>query len=312
MLLRKAILTASIAVAATGQPATWAPPVLGYFYDGTSNAIRMVAGVPGAASIDGAVPSAAKLRAAFVAPGRKFAIARTIDEGSLLLDWSRGDVAVRDLASVVDEVSSVAFSPRGAEAAVASKSLGKMQIWRGLPDNPALERELAVSPELFAVSDDGQLAWIDSSGVFTLDGDTPKLLAAGSFSAIAFRPGTQELAAAGRYNDSVVSLRAGGDGSPVTLASSDDGIAEPVGLRFSADATQLIVANARSRSATILNIAAHSATTLACDCDPALVSGAAGNAVFRITAATGVPLVYVDAGTAEPRIFHVPVSEVSR
>jgi hypothetical protein len=313
MFLRHAFLTGVAAVIAAGQSVTWSPPVLGYFYDAPSSSIRVVAGVPGAASIDSSVPSAAKLRDAFIAPSGKFAIAQTIDEGSVLLDWSAGAVTARELPSVAAEVSAVVFSSRGAEAAVVSKTAGKVQIWRGLPGNPSIAREIALSAETLALSDDGNLAWIESEGVYTLEGDTPKLLAAGTFSALAFRPGTRALAAAAKYNDAVLSIRsADGQAASTTMASSEDGIAEPAGLQFSADGKRLVVANSRGRSATVLNVEAGTSLTINCDCNPGIVSSAAGNAVFRITASTDEPIAYIDADSPEPRIFQVPVSGVSR
>jgi hypothetical protein len=301
------ILTASPGLT---QPAAWSAPVLGYVYDESSNSIKSIAGVPGAASIDGVVPSAVKLQRAHVAPGRKFGVVQTVEEGAALLDWSTGEAVLRRLPGAIANITSVAFSPQGSYAVLLSQSTGKIQLWRGLPDVPALESEIASEATALAVSDDGAIAAVRGDGAYSLDSEEAKLLASGEFSAIAFRPRTRELAAAGRFSDTVVSLRPGG--GAVTIASTDDGIAEPVGLQFSGDGAKLVIANLRGRSATIVDLRSQSRATIPCDCNPELVSAAAANGVFRITSAFDAPLVFVDASLSEPRTFMVPATGGSR
>ena len=309
------VVAAVIAAARPGtcQQANWSTPLLGHFYDTSSNTITKIAGIPGAASVDGSVPSASKLRAAHVAPAGNFAIAQTVDEGVVLLDWPRGEVSMRELRGAPDEFASVAFSPNGNIAAIASASQGKLQIWRGLPGSPALGQEIAFDGDVLAVSDDGTIAATRNGGVYLVEAESLKLLAAGTFSAIAFRPGTSELAAADKDGDTVVSLRTR-DGGPTTLATAEHGIAEPAGLQFSADGRKLVIANRRGRSATMIDLSTHTAATVSCECSPSLVSAGTGNAVFRITRPNSAnePLVFLDANSPEPRVFLVPVSGVNR
>jgi hypothetical protein len=309
------VAAAVIAVARPGacQQANWSTPLLGHFYDTSSNTITKIAGIPGAASVDGAIPSAVKLRAAHIAPGRDFAVAQTVDEGVVLLDWSSGEVAVRELRGAPDGFASVAFSPSGNIAAIASASQGKVQLWRGLPGSPVIDRENAFDADVLAVSDDGTIAAIRTDGVYLIDADGAKLLASGTFSAIAFRPGTGELAAAEKVSDTIVSLRSRDEGA-TTIANSEQGVAEPVGLQFSVDGRKLVIANRRGRSATAIDLTTRAAATVNCDCSPSLVSTGTGNAVFRVTGPgpSNEPLVFLDANSAEPRVFLVPVAGVNR
>jgi hypothetical protein len=286
---------------AQAQLVTWSAPVLDYFYDASSNSIKTVSGVPGAASIDGIVPSAVKLQRAYIAPGRRFAIVQVVDGSAVLLDWSNGS-SVREVSGAPAVIDAVAFSRSGSIAAVLSS--GKVQVWRGLPDDPAIQQEIAFEATSLAVSDDGTVAAVQPDGIYLLDSGEPKLIAAGEYSALAFRPGTRDLAAAGRFTDTVMGIRIGAGAS--TLASGDDGIAEPVALEFSSDGSKLVIANRRGRSATIVDMAATRATSVTCDCNALVASPATSSAVFRIAESDGA-VVFLDASSADLRTFTVPV-----
>ena len=286
---------------ARAQSAIWSTPVLDYFYDASSNSIKTVSGVPGAASVDGVVPSAVKLKKAYIAPGKRFAIIQVVDGSAVLLDWSNGSLA-HEVSGAPAAIDAVAFSRNGNVAAVLSS--GKVQVWRGLPNDPAIQHEIASDASALAIADDGTVAAAQADGIYLLDSGEAKLIATGDYSALAFRPGTRDLAAAGRFNDTVVSIRGGASSS--TLATADDGIAEPVALEFSSDGSKLVIANRRGRSATIVEMAAAKATSVTCDCNALVASPAASSAVFRI-ADSGDAVVFLDASSADLRTFTVPV-----
>src|SRR5688572_4049066 len=124
-----AVAAAVSTLPARPQSVTWSAPVLDHFYDAASNSIKTVSGVPGAASIDGVVPSSVKLHRAYIAPGKRLAILQAVDGSAVLLDWSNGST-VRELAGAPANIDNVAFSRSGSIAAVLSS--GKVQIWRGL------------------------------------------------------------------------------------------------------------------------------------------------------------------------------------
>ena len=63
--MRATLLTLSLAgLAIAGDPARVTSPVLGYVFDSASKSMRPIAGVPGAAAIEAAVPSASRSRSA--------------------------------------------------------------------------------------------------------------------------------------------------------------------------------------------------------------------------------------------------------
>jgi WD40 repeat protein len=317
-MLRNMLLAAAAALGtvsfAPAEPATWSAPVLGYHFDGESKSIRVISGVPGAASMDESVPSPVKLERAFPTPARRFAVIQMREAGAAVLDWTAGASVIREVPGASQEISSVAFSTRGDRAIVASKNTGTMQVWRGLPDRPSIEHEFALDSDIVAISDDGTVAAVQGEGVFRIDVGESRLLASGVFSAIAFRPGSSELAVSGKYTDSVVVLRAE-SGDLVTLASAEDGIAEPVGIQFSADGKKLVVANSRDRSYTVIDMQTKRALTQPCDCSPDTVSGVGGSS-FRIASPGRSPdndaHVFVDAGSSDPRIFLIPVTGGAR
>jgi hypothetical protein len=314
MIVCKTIVVAAAVIASASagrsQSVSWSAPVVDHFYDGGAASIKAVAGVPGAASIDGVVASAVKLQAAYIAPGKRFALARSVDDETVLLDWTGPTAIVRDLPGAPAGVDAVAFSRSGNFAAVFSRSSGKVQIWRGLPGDPAVQHEIASDSSVLAVADDGTLAAVQSDGIYWIESGGAKLVAAGDYSAIAFRPGTRDLAATGTFSDTVIVIGAGGGSS--TLAAADAGISEPVALAFSSDGATLVIANRRGRSAVVVDIAAGTATAVACGCTPSVVAPAAARGVFRLTGSTGDGVVFLHAGSAAPRVFTVPDAGGSR
>jgi hypothetical protein len=303
MMLRNVFVAAAAAFSALpaqAQPVVWSSPVLDHYFDASSASIRIVSGVAGAASVDGVVPSAVKLHRAFVAPGKRFAILQTADGSPVLLDWT-GESTVRELPGVAASLDSVAFSRSGNAAALVSA--GKVQVFRGLPEDPAIQQEIAIDSTALAVAEDGTVAAV-ADGIYLFESGEARLLAAGDYAAVAFRPGTREIAAAGRFSDTVVGVRAGAGLS--TLASAEDGIAEPVALEFSNDGSKLVVANRRGRSATVVDMHSEKATSVACDCNASAASPAASDNVFRI-AGSGDSLVFLDASSGGLRTFTVPV-----
>jgi hypothetical protein len=293
--------TALTAILAAAESLRWSPPVLGYIFDENEKAIRLVAGVPGAANLDATVQSAVKLRRAWIAPRRQFAIIELADGGNLaVLDWSTGAAQVRDVAGSLQAVDQVAFSAAGDAAVVVSSQGGVVQLWRGLPSGVAFEWEVAAAVDAVALSGDGSLvAGISAGGAYLLRPGQITLLTTGSFSAVAFRPGTRDLALASRDADSVTILRNLAAAEP--LAGRAEGIAGPAALQFSASGGKLVVVNGREKSFTVVDMMKRSASTVACDCAPESIDVLHGDAVFRVSTD-----IFLDAGSSQPRTFLVP------
>ncbi len=274
------------------------PPDLGYFFDSSSGRIRLIAGVPGAALLDDALPPGAFDFAA-VAPSGRFAIARS-GADVLVVRW-KPEVSATPLPDAA--FSKVVFSPTGESAILTGD--GRIEVWTGLPDTPALSRQIETEADILAVSDDGG-AVVTASGdslVIHEAGAEPRLAMSGSFSAAAFRRGSREFAAAGREPDAVFLFR-GGQPEAVWQQA-----AEPVALAFSLDNAWLAVANARTGSVTLLNPETGQASETACDCRPEGFFRLRGNAVFRLTDSRKSPVLLFDGDAAQPRVAAIAGGE---
>src|SRR5207249_985241 len=123
----------------------------------------------------------------------------------------------------------IAFSASGSTAALWSRDAQKIQVWKGLPDQPSLYKEIDNSGlTALAVSDDGDVvaAATDAGLILASAGNT---VAAGSFSSLAFLPGTHDLAAAEQALDQVsLFRRVDSDSDVLQLAASQDGVSQPV------------------------------------------------------------------------------------
>ncbi len=291
------VAAAHVLLGAEGQPSL-GPPDLGYLFDSPSGRIRLISGVPGAALLDDAVPGDVFDFAA-VAPSGRFAIARS-GAGILLVRW-KPEVSGAPLLDAA--FAKIVFSPTGDSAALAGD--GHVQVWTGLPDAPALSREIETAAEILAVSDDGGtvVAAAEDSLVIHRAGVEPRVEMSGSFSAAAFRRGSREFAAAGRDLDAIFLFR---DGRPEAVWQQ---AAEPVALAFSLDNAWLAVANARTGSVTLLNPETGQSSETACDCRPEGLFRLRGNAVFRITDSRKSPLVLFDGDAAQPRVAAIPGGE---
>ena len=78
--------TATLALAQPPGPSI-SLPSLGYVFDDNTKAIRLISGVPGAASLDSSVAGGA-LDSAFVHSRARLAIANAKDGGVMLVRWS--------------------------------------------------------------------------------------------------------------------------------------------------------------------------------------------------------------------------------
>src|SRR5436190_175524 len=118
------ILTAFLLVPglAVAQTSRWNFPILDYLFDAESKSIRMISGVPGAASLDGSLSVGVKLERASIAPSRSYALAENTESDHLLLvrfDRTNGTAIPLDAAPATADT--VAFSATGSAFAVYSK-----------------------------------------------------------------------------------------------------------------------------------------------------------------------------------------------
>ena len=277
-------------------------PSLGYVFDDNSKAIRLISGVPGAASLDSSVAVSSALDSGFVHSRARLAIANAKDGGVMLIRWNGAPQSVA-LSSALSRVTLAAFSRSGDWAAISDGTT--LEAWSGLTSTPALGSTL--NPDggvtAVAINDNGTLAAASGSGSVMLMGDNARVLASGgSWTALAFLPnGADLLAADGAaqtltliqdiQNNAAASVVLGVSEKPGALLVSADGLAAAVGL---------------ADNVTIVNLSSGAASSIACGCQAARFDLLEGNLVARmIDAQTGSQFL-LDADSVQPRIGSLP------
>jgi hypothetical protein len=280
-------------------------PSLGYVFDNNAKAIRLISGVPGAASLDAPVPSANSLNAAFVNSRAQLAIANTKDGGVTLLQWTGTPQAIA-ISSALSHVTLAAFSRSGDGAAISDGTT--VEVWSGLTN------ALTTAPALvgtfnpggvtaLALNDGGTVAAANNSGAVVLLGDNARMLTSGgSWTALAFLPNGSDLLAtdgAGEtltliqdvQNTAAASVVLTVNEKPGALAVSSDGSEAALGL---------------ADNVTIVNLASGAANSIACGCQAASFDLLQGNLVARIVDANTGSELLLDADSAQPRIAPLP------
>jgi WD40 repeat protein len=305
------IFLAVLQTAAFAQTGSWSAPVLDYVYDSSAKSLRPLTGIPGAASLESALAVSSKLEQAAVSPTRKYALASNMEGGSLLLlRFSATGLSQQTLDGSLAPADVIAFSSSGDYAAIYSSAAGKLQVWKGLNQQPTLDREIdATDIRALAISDDAvALVAATGSGLVSLGQSDARSLSAGeSYRDVTFIPGTHDLLAVDDTLDQIVLMRrADADVEISTLAAAAEGIAGPFKIAVSADAQKVIVANSRTQSVLVIDLASRALTFLACDCNLEGLYRTQGNAVFRLTGSPDSAMSLLDADAPEPRILTIP------
>lgn len=296
------------------QSANWAPPLLGYIFDAVGKSIRPLSGIPGAASLESALAVPSKLEHASISPNRKFALAETKDSNHLLLvTWTGTTAFLSELEGAPSSAEQIAFAASGSTAAIWNHDSGKIQVWKGLPDQPSLYREIeATELTALGVSDDGDAVAAASADIGLILAGSGKTLAAGNFSGLAFLPGTHDLAAAEQSIDQILLIRrVDSDADTVQLASNQDGVSQPIAVAFSSDSRKLLVANLRGQSVLSIDMESRAVIVTPCDCEAEGLYREQGNAVFRLTNGSQDMIALFDGDSEAPRVLLIPAG-VSR
>ena len=192
--MRKTLLIFSaIAGLAAEPPARLSAPVLGYVFDSSSKSIRPIAGIPGAAALEGAVTSASKLELGFVSQNRRYLLAVTLD-GVIVVDLATSRIA--EVKDAITDVSLAAWSADSASFVLASRS-GEMQVWTHANETPSLHftgSAGSVSGVVLSNGGDSALYW-NESGLFLLESSGSRQLVNEPVLGAALRDGTTDWAA---------------------------------------------------------------------------------------------------------------------
>ncbi len=272
-------------------------PTLGYVLDGASRQVYPIQGIPGSAVLGSRVNLDAPVDGLWLSPNGRHGLASS-GEALLLVKLDGGAASARVLSQ--EPPAYAGFSPDGRSAAVGHGD--SIQIWRGLPDDPALARTVA-APEGttgVAISDDGAVVAALAAGkVVAVVGNEPRLLSEdGGFHALGFLRNTHTLLALD--GNRLVSWTKAGEGNPFEeLAGQLEGASA---MSLSAD--ESTVALLGPERLVLLDRATGKRETLAVDgLEAEGLWRAAGNAVFQMHRGASRRPWLVDADSGAPRLF---------
>ncbi|MBM3776331.1 MAG: hypothetical protein FJW37_14390 [Acidobacteria bacterium] len=274
-------------------------PVLGVVFE-SGRGLRPVRGIAGASTLGELLDLGLEIFSAAVSPTHKHALISTGDPRQLVAArLDRPEIV--PIEGGVGAPDVVVFSPGGKAAALRELRSGRVQLLTGLPEAPVVAREIAAAETWgpMAVSDDGSLLVAEGGSLILYSQqEEPRPIAVlGAISGLAFRPGSLDaLVADDRH---VYMLRNGTEVAPVAAA-----VAGAVGVAF-AGADRAVVAGSSGELA-VLDLAAGTATSLACECAPTGLARMSNAAVFRLNEPSSKPMWLLDLSGAEPRALFVP------
>ena len=277
--------------------ATFRPPKLGYIYDPDAAEIRVISGISGAAALEGTVATGSKIAYAGVAPGARYAIVRLRDDAGLfVLQFESGAMTALEGAAGTGDL--LAFSPGASAAAIWTGT--HIQVWSGLPEAPALVREIAAEDvTALAIADDaGAVAANAKTGTLLWEGESAARGIAAA-AAMVFVPGSHDLVTASETGDRVSVLRGA---ETEVLATTENGIAGAAALAVASDGRTLAVANAGGGSLALVNINTREVASASCDCTPQQLLALGGDRLFAVRSVNG-GVRLLDATREEPSLY---------
>ncbi|MEO8098130.1 MAG: hypothetical protein ABI811_10545 [Acidobacteriota bacterium] len=286
------------------------PPVLGYSFDESAQAIRLIAGIPGASSLGAAeIPG---LQTAWVNSSRKVAIAITKDAHIAVASWG-GAPQVTLLDTSLITARQVAFSASGAQAVLSDGDAA--EVWTNLDTTPVKAGRIHPDAGIaaIAINHEGVVAVATPSGLILQfvksdagndNGYTAQPVATGgNWTALAFVSDSDEIIAAEGDRGELVRLTSAGGRSAVAAVGS--GV---TAIAVAAEGNQIAVASSHAVAVVREN---GDVISVACKCEPRGFEALQGNLVLRIVEAGGTIRI-LDADAAEPRVITMSnISEVA-
>ena len=285
-------------------------PVLGHMLDTPRGTIRAITGVSGSAALGEPIGGLAGLRRAAISSSHAVA-EREGDQSLILIRWA-GAVETLPLDGTPSDSPLFVLSPGGTAVAIvipASEDSGpRIRVITGLPHNPfaGFDVGIQIEPAELAVSDDGTVAVADGSGVVVQDGGAGwRRVFEGETPAIAFRPGSRELAIASPTSRTATLISAG---SIRHLGA--DRLESPYALAFSGDGQRLVIAQDPG-SVALIEVETGDVSVVQCDFRPDGLYRLRGGTVFRLSDSAKGAIAVLDADNAEPRIVAIAAFESS-
>jgi hypothetical protein len=305
------LLLLTLASFAQAQQSHVAGPVAGFVFDSSSQALRPLLGIAGAATVGDPIDSGYRLTEAYVAPRQDSVLAVAADGSAHYFTLISGALSEVAISGLTTQPERVAFSPSGTAAVLYAN--GRAQMVTGLPGSPSLAGAVqlgmgtrSVHPASLAISDDGVYLLFAVDGSIQLasqSGGVRGVTSVGASASVAFAPGAHDAAIAARGTGLILISDVPGTAAQHTLAAGDPSFQAVAGLSFSADGKRIFMASAAAQSVVTLDLSGNR-TDVACNCAPAELTPM-GN-LFRLNELSSGPLWLADAGSSGPRVVFVP------
>jgi hypothetical protein len=311
----------SIASADQGKSAATAA-VLGYVWDSRVPALRLVAGIPGAARLQSGTVGDVKLTAAVPCTLKGFALTQASSGAILTMSLPGGQTS--KLAAPIAKNQKFLLSPSCSNAFVYAPGASKGLLIGGLPASPQIRLlNLPASDSLVgvAVSDTGSVLLADrtSDGSATVQllkpagGTSQTVKVMQKYGAMAFIPGGDAAVFADSGTNIVTFTNSLVSGSGFTqLAIGAEGVSAPVAIAASADAHYVFIVNAVGSPMLRLDLSATSAPAkIVCACNPSALLPLAGNAIFQLTDPAAGTIFALQGDAQTPRTVFIPTDTLA-
>ena len=299
-MIRQLVFIATTVIA-TAQPPTprMGVPQLGYVFDESSKAIRLISGVPGAASLDSLIPTTLSLDSGFVHSRSRIALANTKEGSVALIQWNATPQEVT-LATSLGHLKQVAFSLGGDRAAITDGA--SVEVWSGLTTDPVVNA--AFTPEggvtALAINQSGLVASGTGAGTVVLFSDqTQQIAAGGQWTNLAFLPNGVDLLATDRVAQNLTLIRNVQTDAAASVVLSLNQPAEA--LSVAADG--ITAALSSPGTLTFVNLNSGQTQAISCGCRTARFDRLEGNLVLYMTDSQSGSQWLLDADGAQPRVM---------
>lgn len=302
-----------------------AGPITGFVFDGKSETIRPIQGLPGASLLGTAVVLPFSLRQAEIAPGGRFALAAAQGDDRVLLiaDLDQAAAHIHQLDIPMSE--RITFSANGASAVLWSPHSDRLQVISGMPERPEVKPAFSLpglpgSVTAVAVTGDGTTLLVSVSDgvrkgslyrVSTQDGETPQadfLLSLAQGAAVSFLNGDREAIAADAGSAQVFHIRdLGGAREVLLLAGASDGVDRPAAIAQSVDGRRILVVNTGSRSILVIDLSGGDAMrSIQVPLAPTRCDRMVSASVFRLNEGAQGPLYLLELEEGSGASYFVP------
>ncbi len=292
-------------------------PILGFTVD-DAGGVRVIRGVPGAASFSSPVASVRDLAAWAVSSEKGYILGAAGRSGRI--------VVLKNLAAAPESVELpvdvgrnpiIALSPLGSAAAVFDAARGRLIVFAGLPDHPFPRWRMGADSlpgriRTLAVSDSGDavLAAAGNSLVRLRPAAAWDFVAPLAGSArLAFVPGREEAVYLDEAAFEAIRVRFTASGSLLEpLFGAADGLREPVAVAVGGDGRTVYVADAALPGVLAFDLGSRSLLVVRSPRAPATLARLRGARLFRLTSGAREPVYVYDGSRAAPRVAFIPAA----